>query len=471
MTEALMRMARRVPRPRTAVRDWPLWSLPGWLTVFVLAVVAIYLVAIGVAAALVTITVHDLLLFGLLLGCTALAVQMSRKAGEQGGMIKDVQGVWELPVAILLPPLYALIAPILRFTLVQWRVRRAPLYRRVFSAASVGLSYGAASVTFHGLARLFLADPARTGPAGNMLLPYATAWTLMVTVAVLVKSVLNKSMIMTAVKATDPGATIRTEVLAREPLYNDVAEICISVLVTYCVATNPLLAPAALPVVTLLQRSLRHVQLLNDSRADSKTGLLNAATWEREATVEVARAVRTKTPLAVALLDIDRFKVINDTYGHLAGDQVLKELARSLENALRDYDRAGRFGGEEFSVLLPQTRAVDAFRIAERVRANIAGLSVIVPGATGGERVHVTVLIGVAALDSGSKREYSELMAAADAALYRAKSGGRDQVQMISTTRGLSAISGAGDAARNSDGSATGGRPDAPSVFRRAQIS
>ena len=193
MTEALMRMARRVPRPRTAVRDWPLWSLPGWLTVFVLAVVAIYLVAIGVAAALVTITVHDLLLFGLLLGCTALAVQMSRKAGEQGGMIKDVQGVWELPVAILLPPLYALIAPILRFTLVQWRVRRAPLYRRVFSAASVGLSYGAASVTFHGLARLFLADPARTGPAGNMLLPYATAWTLMVTVAVLVKSVLNKS--------------------------------------------------------------------------------------------------------------------------------------------------------------------------------------------------------------------------------------------------------------------------------------
>ena len=224
-------------------------------------------------------------------------------------------------------------------------------------------------------------------------------------------------------------------------------------------------------MVTLLQRSLRHVQLVNDSRADSKTGLLNAATWEREATVEVTRAVRTRTPLAVALLDIDRFKVINDTYGHLAGDQVLKELARSLENVLRDYDRAGRFGGEEFSLLLPQTRAVDAFRIAERVRANIASLSIIVPGATGGERVHVTVSIGVAALDSGCEREYAELMAAADAALYRAKSGGRDQVQMISTTRGLSATSGPGDAARTNDGGATGGHPDAPSVFRRAQIS
>jgi diguanylate cyclase (GGDEF)-like protein len=464
--EVPVELIRRLPRRMTAVSDWALWSLPRWLTIFVLTVVTVDAAAIGVAAWFTTVTVHDLLLFGLLLGCTALAVELSRKAGEQGGMIKDVQGVWELPVAILLPPLYALIAPITRIALMQWRVRRAPTYRRVFSSASIGLSYGAASVTFHGLARLFPAGP------GEALIR-ATMWTLLVTVAVLVKSVLNKAMIMTAVKATDPGATIRTEVFGREPLYNDMAEICIGVLVTYGVAGNPLLALAALPVVTLLQRSLRHVQLVNDSRADSKTGLLNAATWEREATAEVGRAVRTRTPLAVAILDIDRFKVINDTYGHLVGDQVLKEIARTLDSLLRDYDRAGRFGGEEFSLLLPQTRAVDAFRIAERVRANIAGLSVIVPGATGGERVHVTVSIGVAALDSGGKREYAELMATADAALYRAKSDGRDQVQMISTTRGLSAISGAsrGTDGNSSPNSASGGRTDTPIAFRRAQNS
>ena len=457
-----MELIRRLLRRITAISDWDLWSLPRWLTVFVLTIVAVDAAAIGVAASFTTITAHDLLLFGLLLGCTALAVELSRKAGEQGGMIKDVQGVWELPVAILLPPLYALIAPIVRIALMQSRVRRAPPYRRVFSCASIGLSYGAASVTFHGLSRLFPAYPDQT-------LIHATVWTLLVMLAVLVKSVLNKAMIMTAVKATDPGATIRNEVFGREPLYNDVAEICISLLVTYGVASNPLLAPAALPVVTLLQRSQRHVQLVNDSRADSKTGLLNAATWEREATAEVARAVRTRTSLAVAILDIDRFKVINDTYGHLVGDQVLKEIARALDSFLRDYDRAGRFGGEEFSLLLPQTRAVDAFRIADRVRANIAGLSIIVPGATGGERVHVTVSIGVSALDSGSKREYSQLMAAADAALYRAKSGGRDQVQMISTTRGLSAVSGAGRGSDSSGDSTNGGRSDVPSAFRRAQ--
>jgi diguanylate cyclase (GGDEF)-like protein len=207
---------------------------------------------------------------------------------------------------------------------------------------------------------------------------------------------------------------------------------------------------------------------VTDSRADPKTGLLNAATWEREAAAEVVRAVRTQSPLAIAMVDIDKFKNINDTYGHLTGDQVLKEIANALSELLRDYDLAGRFGGEEFSLLLPQTRAVDAFRIAERVRASIAGLSIIAPGATGGERVQVTVSIGVAALDSGSKRELSELVAAADAALYRAKGGGRDQVQMISTARGLSAASGPGTAAGGRGASA---REDTPSVFRRAQSS
>jgi diguanylate cyclase (GGDEF)-like protein len=459
-----MPAGRRLLRQSIAVRSWPLWSLqPRWLVAFVLAVIAADLAAICVAASSTTVTGSNLALFGLLVGCTAASVELTRKSGEQGGMAKDIAGVWELPAAILLPSLYALIVPIIRIALLQLRTRRAPVYRRVFSGAMLSLSYGAASVTFHGLSGLIPQDAGGTLGRG-------TAWTLVMAVSVLVKEIVNKTVLMTVVKATDPGATYRTEVFSREPLYNDGAEICTGVLVTYGVAGNPWLALAALPVVTLLQRSLRHVQLVNDSRADSKTGLLNAATWEREATVEVARAVRTRTPLAVAILDVDRFKVINDTYGHLAGDQVLKELARSLDNALRDYDRAGRFGGEEFSLLLPQTRAVDAFRIAERVRANIAGLSIIVPGATGGERVHVTVSIGVAALDSGSKREYAELMAAADAALYRAKSGGRDQVQMISTTRGLSAVSGAGDAARDSDGSARGGS-DAPSVFRRAQIS
>ena len=462
--EALMGLSRRLTRRLAAVSDWALWRLPRWLIAFLLTVVVADLAAIAVAAAFTTITADNLALFGLLLGCTAVAVELSRKTGEQGGMMKDVHGVWELPVAILLPPLYALIVPIARVALTQLRVRHAPPHRRVYTAAAVGLSYGAASLTFHGLAGAIGLTATAPGALGH-----DTVWTLLVVLSALIKLVLNKAMIMTAIKGTSPSASLRRALLTRESIYNDMAELCIGVLVTYGVAGNPLLVLAALPVVTLLQRSLRHAQLVTDSRADSKTGLLNAATWDREATAEVARAVRTRSPLAIALLDIDKFKVINDTYGHLVGDQVLKEIARTLNGMLRDYDVAGRFGGEEFSLLLPQTRAVDAFRIAERVRANIAALSVIAPGETGGERVQVTVSIGVAALDSGSRRELTQLMAAADAALYRAKASGRDQVQMISTTRGLSAVSGpgVGGAARG----ANGGGTDVPSAFRRAQNS
>jgi diguanylate cyclase (GGDEF)-like protein len=457
-----MRMTPRRPRRTTAIGDWPIWSLPRWLTGYVLTVIAVDLAAIGIAASFCVFSRRNLALFGLLMACTVAAVELTRKTGEEGsGATKDTQGVWELPVAILLPPFFALVSPIARIALTHWRVQRAPLYRRVFSCAAVGLSYGAASVTFHSLSGLV-----PRGPAGT--LGHGTVWTLLVIVSALIKSVLNKATILTAAKGANPDASIRKAVLSGEPLYHDASEICIGVLVTFGVAGNPLLAVTALPVVTLLQRSLRHAKLVTDSRADPKTGLLNAATWERESAVEVARAVRTQSPLAIAMVDIDKFKAINDTYGHLAGDQVLKEIANTLNTTLRDYDLAGRFGGEEFSLLLPQTRAVDAFRIAERVRANIASLSIIAPGANGGERVQVTVSIGVAALDSGSKRELSELVAAADAALYRAKGGGRDQVQMISTTRGLSAISGPGT------GTAPRGpndRQDTPSVFRRVQGS
>jgi diguanylate cyclase (GGDEF)-like protein len=457
-----MDLIRRLPRRMTAIRGWAVWSLPRWLTVFVFAVVAVYLAAIGVVAPLTTFSRHDLIVFGVLLACTAVAVELSRRSRERSGWDKDVQGVWEFPVIILLPPLFALLAPILRLALTQWRVSRPPLHRRVLSCASIGLSYGAASLAFHEMSRTLAGLP-----AGG--LRYELVWTLLVAFSALVMEIVNKAIIMTAVKGSNPSADIRARIFGREPLYNDSAEICISILLTYAVAGNIFLAPAALPVVTLLQRSLRHAKLLTDSRADSKTGLLNAATWERESAAELTRAIRTRSPLAVALLDIDRFKVVNDTYGHLVGDQVIKEIANSFGAVLRDYDVAGRFGGEEYSLLLPQTKAVDAFRIAERVRANIAGLSIIVPGATGGERVQVTVSIGVAALDSGSVRKLSELMAAADAALYRAKVGGRDQVQMISSTRGLSAVRGMGP--RNGSRDADGDPQEVPIAFRRTQSS
>jgi diguanylate cyclase (GGDEF)-like protein len=327
------------------------------------------------------------------------------------------------------------VLPVVRMALTQWRIQRAPVYRRVVSAAVVGLSYVAAALAFHALIRL--APGAAADPAGHAL-----AWMMVAAACAAVQWTVNQLLIWPGIKGSNPRVRLRDQLFGREPMYNDATELCVAVIVAFCVAASMIALVFAFPFITLLQRSLRHAQLVQDSRVDFKTSLLNAATWERQATTELTRAVRTRTALAIALLDIDRFKVINDTYGHLVGDQVLKEIARTLTSQLRDYDLAGRFGGEEFTLLLPQTRSVDAIRIAERIRSNIAALSVIAPGVAGGERVQVTVSIGVAALDAGTDRTYSQLMAAADAALYRAKSCGRDQVQMISTTRGLSAVSG-----------------------------
>jgi GGDEF domain-containing protein len=295
-------------------------------------------------------------------------------------------------------------------------VRHGSVHRRVFSAAAIGIAYGSASLAFRGLAHL--AHGAKPTPERDI-----GVWLLLVAACAVVQWVVNQAVILTAIKMAAPETSVREMLFGGESLHNDVTELCVAVLATLAIAMSALSVVIALPLVTLLQRSFRHSKLLKDARADSKTGLLNAATWERESTAEVARAVRTRTPLAVALLDIDRFKRINDTYGHM----------------------------------------VDAFRIAERVRACIAGLCIIAPGTSGGERVQVTVSIGVAALDSGSQREYADLMAAADAALYRAKACGRDQVQMISTTRGLSAVS----STPRTSGAGNGQADDTPSVFRR----
>jgi len=445
---------RSIGRGRiTGPRSWPIWELPRWVAAFVILVVLTDAVVLAVEASKVRIQVHDLVRFAGLLICSAATVELTRRVGENLGFVKDVYAVWELPVAMLLPLAYVPLLPVARTVLTQWRIRRAPVYRRVFSATAVGLSYVIAALVFRGL--VHVVPGAATNPAGHAL-----TWMPLVAICAAVQWIVNQVLICTAIRGSNPDFRLRDEQFANEPMYNDVSELCVAVLVTFCVAYSWIALVFAFPFITLLQRSVRHARLLEDARADSKTGLLNAATWENGATAELARAVRTRTQLAVALLDIDRFKVINDTYGHLTGDEVLKEIAHTLKTMLREYDLAGRFGGEEFALLLPQTRAVDAFRIAERIRSAISGLCIIAPGATGGERVHVTVSIGVAALDSGSKREYAELMAAADAALYRAKSGGRDQVQMISTTRGLHAVS--------SLPRAVGDEDQRPSLFRRA---
>lgn len=157
---------------------------------------------------------------------------------------------------------------------------------------------------------------------------------------------------------------------------------------------------------------------------DPLTGLYNRAYFQEALAVEAKRVDRYGRPMTVALLDLDHFKRVNDTLGHGAGDQALREVAARLRRAVRNTDVLARYGGEEFVVMLPETGVKSALQAAERLRVAVDGLTVT--GAQGGSRA-ITVSIGVACLPTHAAT-LSELMEHADSALYSAKRAGRNRV-------------------------------------------
>lgn len=155
---------------------------------------------------------------------------------------------------------------------------------------------------------------------------------------------------------------------------------------------------------------------------DSLTRILNRGTILSVLARDCARAVRSGGPLSVVLADLDHFKYVNDEYGHVAGDVVLVESARRMREALRECDAIGRYGGEEFLMVLPDCDVDGAARVAERVRQSLADSPIRVLGAS----IPVTGSFGVASYDP--RRDSIATVAAADGALYRAKAEGRNRV-------------------------------------------
>lgn len=158
---------------------------------------------------------------------------------------------------------------------------------------------------------------------------------------------------------------------------------------------------------------------------DMLTGLSNRRAISEELQAAVARAQRSGQLLGVLMLDIDHFKKVNDDYGHQAGDVVLRSVALTLASRLRAQDQIGRFGGEEFLVVLPDTGVDGAATLAEALRAAVEAT----PAQWGAQRIGVTISIGVRAGMVTGGDTPDGLVAAADAALYRAKQGGRNRVE------------------------------------------
>jgi len=176
--------------------------------------------------------------------------------------------------------------------------------------------------------------------------------------------------------------------------------------------------------VVALENARLHRVVERQALIDGLTGLANRRQSEDALATEISRAARFDNSLTVVLADLDDFKALNDRYGHPAGDAVLRAFAGILEETLRDADLAGRWGGEEFLVLLPGTDNEGGMLLAERIRATLAGRAILTPD---GAAAHVTASFGLATLAPGMTE--AELVAAADAALYAAKRGGKDRVE------------------------------------------
>jgi len=398
-------------------RRWPLWASPPLLACWVLAVVAVagVVAAAGLAKTAVNATqVGTWLVFT---GCGAVCVEAVRRVGEPAGVAKDLLSAWTLPVALLLPPVYSLLIPLPLMLLSQLRVRRGLMHRWVYSVAAIGLANWGVSTAFHhavpGDASRFLGTP---GVDRTMVLAVALG-------CAVGGCVVNVLLIGVAVRLASPETSWRELIVDREQRVLDVGEICLGVAVAGCWVVTPALAMTMLVPVLLVQRSLTHAQLRAAARTDAKTGLLNAKAWQEEAEREIVRADREGHSVAILIADLDHFRRINEAHGHLAGDVALVAAVAALSGGLRPYDLLGRFGGEEFTAVLPRTGRAEAGLIAERLCRAVASAPIVIDG----EAVTLSVSIGVAVLGEHG-RDLTDLLATADHALYSAKRCGRNQV-------------------------------------------
>lgn len=182
---------------------------------------------------------------------------------------------------------------------------------------------------------------------------------------------------------------------------------------------------------TTISRANVYAEILKHATLDALTGFNNRRQLEERIKQEVSSAKRQKRDLCAIMTDIDFFKSVNDTYGHATGDLVLKTVSRVIKLQLRDYDIAGRYGGEEFSIILPYTRILEAKMVAERLRKAVENTKIDISkvnNETNDKNISVTISLGIAEYENGDDEH--TILQKADKALYKAKEGGRNKAEI-----------------------------------------
>ena len=366
----------------------------------------------------------------------ARRIERIRRLTNAGPFV-NMGSVWLSACAIALPALWTvvLVAVIYAYLEVQSRIdgTRRPWYRFAYNVAVALLSFAAAhevSVAIIGVDR----GDGRTG------------WVLLGAVAAIATVMTVNTVLIGVAIALSTGKVAFAELVGdRSSNLLELATLAIGALVGVVVPIDVALCLLAVPAMVSLQRSAMVDQLESAASNDAKTGLLNSAAWQALAERELVRCEARGRTATIVVIDLDHFKRVNDTYGHLTGDAVLRAVAETMGDMLRDRDLLARFGGEEFVALLADADAREALRVAERLRARVADVVVTqvgdppeaVPttsdplaGATShSQHIRVTVSAGLASFPEHGDT-VTALLAKADAALYDAKHAGRNQVRV-----------------------------------------
>ncbi|ANY05029.1 GGDEF domain-containing protein [Pseudonocardia sp. HH130630-07] len=342
----------------------------------------------------------------------------------------DLSSVWTFSGALVLPPALAGVVVIGIYSHLWWRVWRpagAALYRHVYTTATVVLAAGAAGV--------IVTPELLTGIAGVEPLLHVTGFGALL-LAMAAYMLVNQMLVALALSLTSGRIVAWRAVLGDgDDLVLEGATLCLAMLTALTALHQVALVPLVLPPLLVLHRAVLIRQLEERANTDAKTGLLTATAWRGRALRAVARSRRRDEAVAVLILDLDHFKSVNDGYGHLAGDEVLTAVAEAVSAQVRDVDPVGRFGGEEFVVLLPGLPYGDpgyelAHAAGERIRSTVREL-VVDAEAPGGPLTITDLSVSVGVALAGSDGDtLDELLQIADHALYAAKRGGRNQVRL-----------------------------------------
>jgi len=414
-------------RHKLGFGDWPVAGAARRVVAYMFAVEAAAALAAVVTLTAAPVGRHDLGLAAFLLVIAVAFEEGVRRAARlqmrlSSDLKRDMTSVWTVATAVALPAGYSavVIAVLASYLWVrQHRPNGHPLYRGMFNVASFALSTTCANLAVHHWNELW------------SRLPWALGTAVSIIVAMLVYTAVNR--LFASMGLILMGIPLQALRGTREDNLIEFATLCLGGLVAVAALHEPWLCILVLAPMVTLQRGALVSELETAATVDSKTGLLNAVAWEHLTQRELARAAREKYDVAVLIIDIDRFKLVNDQYGHLVGDEVLRGIGKVLEAEVREYDTVGRFGGEEFVAVLPNANDADALVVAERVRSRVNDLRIsgLVAGtAPPGSAEHaLAVSIGVSC-SRYDGNEVPDLLIAADSALYRAKAGGRNRVML-----------------------------------------